>query len=153
MNANKGRQLPSVRRCWRCAPQSWRWPSHRSPTPQIPRLPDPAVTALTQPTNSIEAGVGYVTQDSFKFGQYNGLFDKGAYGIFNFDVRDDTPYDADSAVRWRIVGTNLGLDTRSAYGGSREAGHVPGQRGLRRAAQQLHRQLPDAIPGQRHRTC
>jgi hypothetical protein len=80
-----------------------------------PAPADPAVTALTQPTNSVEAGVGYVTQDSFKYGQYNGLFNKGAYGIFNFDVRDQTPYDADSAFRWRVFGTNLGLDTRSAY--------------------------------------
>ena len=80
-----------------------------------PAPADPAVTALTQPTNSIEAGIGYVTQDSFKYGQFNGLFNKGAYGILNFDVRDQTPYDADSALRWRIFGTNLGLDTRSAY--------------------------------------
>ena len=81
-----------------------------------PAPADPAVTALTQPTNSVEAGVGYVTQDSSKYGQFNGLFNKGAYGILNFDVRDQTPYDADSALRWRIFGTNLGLDTRSAYG-------------------------------------
>ncbi len=76
---------------------------------------DPAVTALTQPTNSVEAGVGYVTQDSFKYGQFNGLFNKGAYGILNFNIRDETPYDEDSALRWRIFGTDLGLDTRSAY--------------------------------------
>jgi len=76
---------------------------------------DPAVAELTQRTNFIEAGVGYVTDSSFKFGQYNGLFDKGAYGIFNFDVRNSIPYDTDSAVRWRILGTNLGLDTRTVY--------------------------------------
>jgi MtrB/PioB family decaheme-associated outer membrane protein len=74
---------------------------------------DPAVVALTQPTNFIEAGVGYVTDSSFKFGQFNGLFDKGPFGIFNFDIRDGTPYDTNSAVRWRVVGTNLGLDTRT----------------------------------------
>ena len=78
-----------------------------------PSPPDPAVTALTQRTNSVEAGVGYVTQGSFKYGQYNGLFDQGPYGIFNFDLRDGTPYDADSAVRWRFLGTNLGLDSRT----------------------------------------
>jgi MtrB/PioB family decaheme-associated outer membrane protein len=83
---------------------------------------DPAVAALTQPTNFVEAGVGYVTQDSFKFGQYNGLFDKGPYGIFNFDVRDQTPYDSDSAVRWRVFGTNLGLDTRTIYGEAGQQG-------------------------------
>src|SRR5664279_5428002 len=75
-----------------------------------PAPADPAVVALTQPTNFIEAGAGYVTDSSFKFGQYNGLFDKGPFGILNFDVRDGTPYDANSTTRWRIVGTNLGLD-------------------------------------------
>jgi MtrB/PioB family decaheme-associated outer membrane protein len=76
---------------------------------------NPAVAELTQRTNFVEAGVGYVTDSSFKFGQYNGLFDKGPYGIFNLDIRDNTSYDSDSATRWRIVGTNLGLDTRSVY--------------------------------------
>ena len=49
--------------------------------------PDPAVAALTNPTSTIEVGAGYVSQDSFKFGQYNGLFNKGVYGIFNIDAR------------------------------------------------------------------
>src|ERR1700675_543600 len=51
---------------------------------------NPAVAELTQRTNFVEAGVGYVTDSSFKFGQYNGLFDKGPYGIFNLDIRDNT---------------------------------------------------------------
>ena len=78
--------------------------------------PDPAVEALTKPTSSVEVGVGYVSQDSFKFGQYNGLFDKGAYGIFNIDARGGAAYDTDSAMRWRILGTNLGLEDRTLYG-------------------------------------
>ena len=76
----------------------------------------PEVAELTQRTSQIEAGVGYVTNSSFKFGQYNGLFNQGPYGIFNFDVANSIPYDADSALRWRATGTNLGLDNRSAYG-------------------------------------
>ena len=77
---------------------------------------DVAVRELTQPTNFVEAGVGYVTQDSFKFGQYNGLFDKGPYGIFNFDARGGSAYDLNGSgtQRWRLFGTDLGLDTRSA---------------------------------------
>ncbi len=78
--------------------------------------PDPAVAALTNPTSTIEVGAGYVSQDSFKFGQYNGLFDKGVYGIFNIDARGGASYDSDSAQRWRIYGTNLGLDDRYLYG-------------------------------------
>jgi MtrB/PioB family decaheme-associated outer membrane protein len=73
---------------------------------------DNAARQLTQPTNQVEIGGGYVSQDSFKFGQYNGLFNKGFYGLFNFDVRSADAYDSDSAVRWRVIGTDLGLDTR-----------------------------------------
>ena len=78
---------------------------------------DDAVRALTQPTNTVEAGVGYVTENSFKFGQYNGLFDQGPYGIFNFDWRGGPGYDpsTDSAVRWHLLGTDLFLDTRTVY--------------------------------------
>lgn len=72
-----------------------------------------AVRQLTQPTNQVEAGVGYVSQDSFKFGEYNGLFNKGFYGIFNFDVRGGGVYDSNDPTRWRITGTDLGLDTRN----------------------------------------
>jgi MtrB/PioB family decaheme-associated outer membrane protein len=71
-----------------------------------------AARQLTQPTNQVEAGVGYVSQDSFKFGEYNGLFNKGFYGIFNFDVRGGGTYDSNDPTRWRITGTDLGLDTR-----------------------------------------
>jgi len=81
-----------------------------------PNEPDPAVAALTNPTSTVEVGAGYVSQDSFKFGQYNGLFNKGLYGIFNIDARGGAPYDSDSAQRWRVYGTNLGLDDRYLYG-------------------------------------
>lgn len=79
---------------------------------------DAAIRALTQPTNSVEAGVGYVTDSSAKFGQYNGLFDKGPYGIFDFDWRGGAGYDlnSDSTERWRFTGTDLWLDTRTLYG-------------------------------------
>jgi MtrB/PioB family decaheme-associated outer membrane protein len=75
---------------------------------------DDAVRQLTQPTNKVEAGVGYVSQDSFKFGEYNGLFNKGFYGILNLDVRGGGTYDSNDPTRWRITGNNLGLDTRDA---------------------------------------
>jgi MtrB/PioB family decaheme-associated outer membrane protein len=71
-----------------------------------------AVRQLTQPTNQVEAGVGYVSQDSFKFGEYNGLFNKGFYGIFNLDVRGGGTYESNDPTRWRVTGTDLGLDTR-----------------------------------------
>ena len=73
---------------------------------------DDAARRLIQPTSVVEVGAGYVSQDSFKFGEYNGLFKKGIYGIFNFDVRGGGSYDSGDATRWRATGTDLGLDTR-----------------------------------------
>lgn len=77
------------------------------------------IRELTQPTSFLEAGLGYVTQDSFKFGEYNGLFRRGAFGIFNLDVRGGGTWDSNDATRWRIAGTDLGLedrDFRAEYG-------------------------------------
>jgi MtrB/PioB family decaheme-associated outer membrane protein len=77
------------------------------------------IRELTQPTSFLEAGLGYVSQDSFKFGEYNGLFRKGAFGIFNLDVRGGGAWDSNDATRWRIVGSDLGLenrDIRAEYG-------------------------------------
>ena len=73
---------------------------------------DAAAPQLTAPTNSVEVGAGYVTQDNVKFGQYNGLFNKGPFGIFNIDLSGGGAYDSGDPTRWRIVGNNLGLDSR-----------------------------------------
>src|SRR5450631_758524 len=78
--------------------------------------PDPAVKELTQPQNSIEVSVGDVTQPSYKFGEYNGLENHGVFGNGAFDIRSQQAYDSDSATRWRIRGTDLGLDTRNITG-------------------------------------
>ncbi len=72
-----------------------------------------AARQLTRPTSTLEAGVGYVSQDSFKFGEYNGLFRQGLFGIFNVDVRGGAPYDSADPTRWSILGTDLGLDDRA----------------------------------------
>jgi MtrB/PioB family decaheme-associated outer membrane protein len=73
------------------------------------------IRELTQPTSVLEAGLGYVTQDSFKFGEYNGLFRKGAFGILNLDVRGGGTWDSNDPTRWRIVGTDLGLEDRDLH--------------------------------------
>ncbi|MGE5668908.1 MAG: MtrB/PioB family outer membrane beta-barrel protein, partial [Betaproteobacteria bacterium] len=73
---------------------------------------DAATQQLTTPTNSVEVGAGYVTQDNVKFGQYNGLYNKGPFGIFNFDMSGGGAYDSSDPTRWRIFGNNLGLDSR-----------------------------------------
>ncbi len=76
---------------------------------------DDAARRLTQPTNVIEVGAGYVSDDSAKFGEYNGLSNKGIYGIFNFDLRGGGDYDSGDATRWRATGTDLGLETRDIH--------------------------------------
>ena len=73
---------------------------------------DDAVRQLTRPTSYVEAGAGYVSDDSFKFGEYNGLFRQGLYGIFNLGIFGGAAWDSDDPTRWRIVGTDLGLETR-----------------------------------------
>jgi MtrB/PioB family decaheme-associated outer membrane protein len=66
----------------------------------------------TKPS-TVEVGAGAVSQGSYKAGEYNGLENKGAFGIGNIDLRSSTPFDSASALRWRIKGNDLGLETRS----------------------------------------
>ncbi|WP_455223402.1 MtrB/PioB family decaheme-associated outer membrane protein [Kaarinaea lacus] len=61
-------------------------------------------------TSSLEAGVGYISDDSFKFGEYNGLYKKGAYAIGNFESRYRN---YNNANFWNVDATDLGLETRS----------------------------------------
>jgi len=71
------------------------------------------VAELTQSASTVEAGVGSVSTSSFKFGEYNGLQDRGAFAIGNFDLRGGSRYDSDNATRWAVKGRDLGLDTRA----------------------------------------
>src|SRR6266436_207865 len=72
-----------------------------------------SVVELTEPASTVEAGVGGVSRSSFKFGEYNGLQDRGPFAIGNLDLRGGGRYDSDDASRWAIQGRDLGLDTRS----------------------------------------
>jgi MtrB/PioB family decaheme-associated outer membrane protein len=66
---------------------------------------DDSAAQLTKPQSSINVGVGYVSKDNQRFGQYNGLTDKGAYGIvdFSLDKRDDS-----TGTWFRLQGRDLG---------------------------------------------
>jgi MtrB/PioB family decaheme-associated outer membrane protein len=67
------------------------------------------IAELTKPTSSVQGGIGYVDKDNGRFGQYNGLNEKGGYGLLDLDYvnRDD------ATGRWlRFRGSNLGLDHR-----------------------------------------
>ncbi len=66
---------------------------------------DNSAAQLTKPQSSINVGVGYVSKDNQRFGQYNGLTDKGAYGIVDFSLnkRDDA-----TGTWFRLMGRDLG---------------------------------------------
>ncbi len=71
---------------------------------------------LTKPTSTTEIGAGDVSDGSYKAGEYNGLQKQGGFVIGNIDWRGGGAFDSDSALRWRIKGIDLGLQTRSLYG-------------------------------------
>jgi hypothetical protein len=81
---------------------------------QTAHAQDASVAELTTPAKTVEIGAGYVSRDSFKFGEYNGLEEKGAYGIGNLDLRGGGRYDSNDSSRWRLSGHNLGLESRDA---------------------------------------
>jgi MtrB/PioB family decaheme-associated outer membrane protein len=66
-------------------------------------------------TSEIEIGAGYVDEDSFKFGQYNGLEDDGLFFIGNANVYRRGAYDGDDTQYFRARANNLGLDNRDVY--------------------------------------
>lgn len=63
-------------------------------------------------TSHVEVGVGYNTADSHRFGQYSGLNRQQLFGIGSLDINRRADYDSDSGQHWRLLGTNLGLDSR-----------------------------------------
>jgi MtrB/PioB family decaheme-associated outer membrane protein len=70
---------------------------------------DDEIRKLTRPDSSIEAGVGGVSDDNTRFGQYNGMTRDQAY--FLFDIR--SRYRDDATGTWTsLTGRNLGLENR-----------------------------------------
>lgn len=62
---------------------------------------------------SAEVGAGYSSEESFKFGEYTGLVDEGAFFIGSFAATMRDAYDDDSAFYLEMEGHNLGLENRS----------------------------------------
>jgi MtrB/PioB family decaheme-associated outer membrane protein len=60
-------------------------------------------------SGTIDLGLGNVSDDSFKFGEYNGLNEKGGYFIGDTSLR----WRGENANYWNLDASNLGLDTRS----------------------------------------
>lgn len=79
--------------------------------PLAAQAEDDDLRSLTRPSSEVEVGVGNVSDDSYKFGDYGrGLEESGTYLIGNVDLnmRGDN-----NANYLEVVGHNLGLDSRS----------------------------------------
>lgn len=70
---------------------------------------DEDIAMLTRPQSTVEAGVGAVSDDNLRFGQYSGLHEERAYLLLDADInlRDDP-----SGTWLRLRGRNLGLESR-----------------------------------------
>ena len=72
------------------------------------------LSELTRPRSVVEVGALHIDKDSAKFGEFNGLDKKGTYGILDFGI-----YGGDGgagAYRWRVIGNDIGLDSRAIQG-------------------------------------
>ena len=84
---------------------------------------DPAVAELTTTKSTVELGVGDVnSKGSNKLGEYDGYQRQGAFVLGDVDLRGGGSYDSDSATRWRLSGSDLGLGTREGQFEYRDQG-------------------------------
>ncbi|MBZ5631399.1 MAG: MtrB/PioB family outer membrane beta-barrel protein, partial [Acidobacteriia bacterium] len=82
---------------------------------QVNAVAQTTAASQTTPEKKVAIGVGGVSDSSFKFGEYNGLQNQGPLGVGSFDLRGGAAYDSGSTWRWRLTGTNLGLETRNLF--------------------------------------
>lgn len=61
-------------------------------------------------TNNVEVGIGYNSEDSFKYGEWTGLYQQGAFAIGNFNLKKGFGNDDRNAIT--AFGWNLGLPSR-----------------------------------------
>ncbi len=92
--------------------------------PKVEALIHPEETAesLIKPNNLVEIGGLWVSDSSARFGEYNGLDKSGGYVNLNLDVRGGGYGSDTDATRWKVAGTDLGLDTRSLAAEYRDQG-------------------------------
>lgn len=60
--------------------------------------------------NYVELGAGYNSNDSYRFGQFSGLYDQGVFAIANLHWQQRDP--SNDARYWRVFGANLGLESK-----------------------------------------
>lgn len=68
------------------------------------------VESLIRPDSEVEVGIGNVSNDSFRYGNYTGLHREGSHLIGNVQINKRG---ADNPSYFRLEGRNLGLDSRS----------------------------------------
>ena len=70
---------------------------------------DEEIRRLSKPESRLEAGVGAVSDDNLRFGQYSGLHEEGAYGLLGLEINSR----AEATGTWfRLQARNLGLESR-----------------------------------------
>jgi MtrB/PioB family decaheme-associated outer membrane protein len=62
--------------------------------------------------NEIKVGIYYLSDDSFRFGKYSGLTNEGAYALVDFRWEKRPEWDSGDAIRWRLQGWRVGLNSR-----------------------------------------
>lgn len=62
---------------------------------------------------TVEAGLGWQSDDSNRFGLNTGMTDKGAFGVLNVELNKRDPNTAGTANYLNLKATNLGLDSRN----------------------------------------
>jgi MtrB/PioB family decaheme-associated outer membrane protein len=74
---------------------------------------DEEIKQLTQPESSARLGLGYLTDDDRRFGQYTGVKNQGSYLLLDLDYlkRDDA-----TGTWTRFFGRNVGLNSRELRG-------------------------------------
>lgn len=71
-------------------------------------LADDAAEGAVPTINEAELGIGYVSDDSWKFGRYNGLYKEGPYVVGDIKAQSF----AEDGEFGTVRGTNLGLESR-----------------------------------------
>jgi hypothetical protein len=73
-----------------------------------------ALAELTTIYSHVEFGLGFLNDDSFRFGRFRGLDSDGVFGVFNLDWYKRAPYDSADPTYTRLTVNDLGLDSRTA---------------------------------------
>ncbi|MBB5014801.1 MtrB/PioB family decaheme-associated outer membrane protein [Rehaibacterium terrae] len=69
---------------------------------------------LTQIRNTLEFGLGYISDDAVRFGRRRGFDEQGGYGVLRLEYLRRGPHDGASADYVRVRADDLGLRSREA---------------------------------------